>query len=203
MGILSAFMCREARVIRLSFTLNTNSPWEFISVHREYLHLATRANLRGKILKQQVFVTRLSWDQLCLLCDDPSPQDHSHPHWVCEAYAATRYWNRSWSVNILELEGVFNRQIIFRTIFSRFVWNCVQVCTNKSHYTEIICPKSPWREISEEVLRGVDLLEAGHPAQVVRELLQLVVIQLEGDQAGQRLERFRYVLRNKNIKIWI
>ena len=54
---------------------------------------------------------------------------------------------------------------------------------------------SPRRQVGEEVLRGVELLEAGHPAQVVRELLQLVVIQLEGDQTGQTLQGLRYVLQ--------
>ena len=54
---------------------------------------------------------------------------------------------------------------------------------------------SPRRQVSEEVLRGVELLEAGHPAQVVRELLQLVVVQLEGDQTGQALQGLRYVLQ--------
>ena len=56
---------------------------------------------------------------------------------------------------------------------------------------------SPWRQIGEEVLRDVELLQADHLAQVLRELLQLVVIQLQRHQAGQGLQRFRYMLKNR------
>ena len=56
---------------------------------------------------------------------------------------------------------------------------------------------SPWRQIGEEVLRNVELLQACHLAQVLRELLQLVVIQLQRHQPGQGLQRFRYMLQNR------
>ena len=59
---------------------------------------------------------------------------------------------------------------------------------------------SPRRKISEEVLRSVEFLEADHPAQIVRELFQLVVVQLERDQAGQALQGLRYVLQNLEYK---